>query len=84
MTAEHHQNYHHPVAHNERVKRLIRKFVLRLKKAEAERQELLNLGRDGYQLYFTDEAQCSRLYIQVRDLMDTIRQLESLILPEDN
>jgi hypothetical protein len=84
MTAAHHQNYHHPVNHNERVKRLIRKFDLRLKKAKAERQELLNLERDGYKLCFADEAQCSSLFIQVRDLTDTVLQLEALILPEDN
>lgn len=84
MSAAHLQNYHHPVNHSERVKRLVRKFNNRLKKARAERQELINLERDGYKLCFADEAQCSSLFIQVRDLADTILQLESLIIPEDN
>jgi len=84
MSAAHSQNYHHPVNHNERVKRLIRKFDARLKKAKAERQELLNLERDGYKLCFADEAQCSCLYIQIMDLADTVLRLESLILPEEN
>jgi hypothetical protein len=83
MSAAHLQNYHSAESHNERVKRLIRKFDLRLKKAKAERQELLNLERDGYKLCFADEAQCSSLYIQVRDLTDTLNQLNELILPEN-
>ena len=84
MSAAHLQNFHHYSSHNERVKSLIRKFDRRLKKARAERQELLNLEKDGYKLCFADEARCSDLFIQVRDLTDTILQLETLILPEDN
>ena len=84
MSAAHLQNYHPPSSHNERVTRLLRRFDNRLKKARAERQELINLENDGYKLCFADEARCSSLFIQVRDLTDTILQLESLILPEDN
>lgn len=84
MSAAHLQNYHSAENHNERVKRLIRKFDLRLRKAKAERQELINLEKDGCKLCFADEAQCSSLFIQVRDLADTVLQLESLIIPEDN
>ena len=84
MSAAHLQNFHQPEVHNERVKRLIRKFDLRLRKAKAERQELINLEKDGCKLCFADDARCSDLFIQVRDLTDTILQLESLILPEEN
>jgi hypothetical protein len=84
MSAAHLQNYHHPVNHNERVKRLVRKFNNRLKKARAERQELINLERDGYELCFADKARCSDLCLKIADLSQTLEQLNSLILPEDN
>lgn len=84
MSAAHEQNYYHPVNHNERVKRLIRKYDAKLGKAKAERQLLLNKEAAGEKLCFADDAQCSSLFVQIRDLADTVIQLEALILPEEN
>ena len=84
MTAAHEQNYHHPVNHNDRVKRLIRKYNAKLGKAKAERQLLLDKEDAGEKLCFADDAQCSSLFIQILDLSDTVLQLEALILPEEN
>ena len=88
MSAAHLQNYHSAYRHNERVKNLIRKFDNRLKKAHAERQELLDLenpgdGRPPQKLCFADDARCSDLYLQIADLSRTLEQLNTLILPEE-
>jgi len=84
MTAAHLQNFHHPVNHNSRVERLIRKFDNRLKKAHSERSEIIAREDEGEKLCFADEARCSDLYLQIADLSATLEQLNSLILPEEN
>lgn len=84
MSAAHLQNYHSPVFHNERVKRLVRKFDLRLQKASGERNEILAREDDGEKLCFADKARASDLYLQIADISRTLEQLDELILPEDN
>lgn len=84
MTAAHQQNFHSPENHNERVKRLVRKFDLRLKKVKAERSEIIAREDEGEKLCFADEARASDLYLQIADLSRTLEQLDQLILPEEN
>ena len=84
MTAAYLQNYHHPANHNERVRHLIRKFNVKLQKAQGERGEIINREKSGEKLCFADEARCSDLYLQINDLAATILQLGTLILPEEN
>lgn len=84
MSAAHLQNFHHPVNHNDRVKRLIRKFNTKLQKAQGERMEIVNRELEGEKLCFADKARASDLYLQIADLDRTLDQLNSLILPEEN
>jgi len=82
MTAAHFQNYHHPVNHNNRVKKLIRRKERLLKAAKAEQEWLVNLEEDGIKLSREDNDKCSRLFFEIRELAADILELESLILPE--
>ena len=84
MSAAHLQNYHAPEAHNARVKSLIRKFNIKLQKAQGERLEIVHRELDGEKLCFADKARCSDLYLQIADLDATLIDLDSLILPEGN
>ena len=83
MSAAHLQNYHHPVNHNARAKRLIKHFEIKLDRAKGERGEIIAREDEGEKLCFADEARCSDLYLQIADLSRTLEQLNSLILPED-
>ena len=84
MSAAHLQNYHAPEAHNDRVKALIRKFNIKLQKAQGERQEILGREDRGEKLCFADKARASDLYLQASDLAATIIDLDSLTLPTEN
>ena len=84
MSAAFELNYHHPAAHNERVKNLIRKFDIKLQKAQGERQEIIGREDEGEKLCFADEARASDLFLTIQDLSRTLQQLDQLILPEDN
>ena len=68
--------------HNEKVKRLIRKFNSRLLAINSERMEIIEREHEGEKLCFADKARCSDLYLQAADLSRTIEQLNSLILSE--
>ena len=84
MTAAHLQNHHAPEAHNGRVKRLIKKFNIKLQKVQGERQEILGREDRGEKLCFADKARASDLYLQASDLAATLIDLDNLILPEGN
>lgn len=84
MSSTHEQSYHHPINHNERVKHLIRKFNVKLDKAQGERGEIIAREDEGEKLCFADKARSSDLYLQITDLWRTLEQLNSLILPEEN
>lgn len=84
MSAAHLQNYHSPASHNERVKRLVRKFDNQLKKVKGERNEIIAREVESEKLSFPDIARASDLYLQIADLSRTLEQLDSLILPEEN
>ena len=84
MAAAHFENYHSPEAHNARVKALIKRFNIKLQKAQGERMEIVHRELDGERLCFEDKARCSDLCLQIADLDATLIDLDSLILPEGN
>ena len=82
MSAAFHLNYHAPPAHNERVKVLIKKFEIKLQKAQGYRNEILDGEYKGEALCFADKARCSDLTLTIQDHVRTLEQLNNLILPE--
>ncbi len=84
MSAAHLQNYHAPEAHNARVKSLIKKFNIKLQKAQGERMEIVNRELDGEKLSYVDLRKASDLYLKIADLDATLVDLDSIILPEGN
>lgn len=84
MSAAFELRYHHPAAHNERVKNLIRKFDIKLQKANGERSEIISREDEGETLCFADKARSGDLYLTIQDLSRTLQQLDQLILPENN
>ena len=84
MTAAHLQNFHHPVAHNARVKRLIRKFTVELSRTKCGYEELLSEEESGPRMACEDRTRAvSVLYLKIADIGRTIEELESLIIPEE-
>jgi hypothetical protein len=84
MTAAHELNYHHPVNHNKRLAKLIRRKERLLNAAKAEHLWLCDLEKDGIKLNREDSDKCSRLFFEIRELAADIIELEDLILPEEN
>ncbi len=84
MSAAHLQNFHHPVNHNKRLAKLIKRKERLLKAAKAEQEWLVNLEQDGIKLNREDSDKCSRLFFEIRELAADILELESLQLPLEN